>query len=618
MTDVSIGNELKDSFKETNSWVSNNIAFLSDVEQFYRQRSQLEKQYATDLQKLTADYLKKKANKTTAISVGDHPKVTPGSLEAASLVTWTEILSQTELIAKNHHNLSNEFNFKISDQIIALQKHLNMLNERVQNFHDNSLTKKKDEIFENVNKAKKHYDDTCTAMEQTRSKAEKSSNRDKHQKKVNEKELEMNNAKNEYLLKINIANRIKDKFYYQDLPEVLDILQDLNEFKVKQLNNILNLANNLEITNNNKDIKNLERNIQIISENKFTLDTQMFIKHNQTNWKDPQDFYYIPSSIWHDDEHFITNDHELTYLKKILLKANQTNEKYDSILETSREKLNELQTQRANFKTKSDTQDFELKPSMDSLTGYLFTLSNFVIDENVKVAAQVEIETIGNNANDKDLSLDGLRIEKKKTNFFGKLRGSKPKEKIVDVYETNTNSSTFDDSHSIRSSKSQKSQHASHFHIPSLRRNRQQSIASSHNSTGTPTAMALFAYEADGEDEISISPNEQLAVIQPDDNGWALVSKPNTGQQGLVPATYIQIDQNSAGKKKGPEVTPRKGAKKVTYVVALYDYVADGDDELSITAGQKIELLKGDDGGWTLGEVNGKSGLFPSSYVQSV
>ncbi|CAM9016704.1 unnamed protein product [Wickerhamomyces anomalus] len=615
MTEVSIGNELKDGFKETNNWVSNNISFLTDVEQFYRQRSQLEKQYATDLQKLTAEYLKKKANKTTAISVGDEPKITPGSLESASLVTWTEILSQTELIAKNHHNLSNEFNIKISDQIVALQKHLTMLHERVLNFHNNSLTKKKDEIFEQVNKAKKQYDETCTTMEQTRSKAEKSSNREKHQKKVNEKQLEMNNAKNEYLLKINIANRIKDKFYYQDLPEVLDILQDLNEFKTKQLNKLLNLSNTLEINNNNKDIKNLERNIQIISENKHHLDTQMFIKHNQVNWKDPQDFYYIPSSIWHDDEHFITSDQELTYLKTILLKANLTNSKYDSILETAREKLNELQNQRLQLKLKSDIQEFELKNSMDTLNGYLFTLSNFIIDENVKVSAQVEIETIENNANDKDLSLDGLRIEKKKTNIFGKLRGSKPKERIVDTHAAAT-SNTFDDSHSIRSSKSQ---HTG-FHLPSLRRNRQQSSASSTNNS-VSMAMALFPYQADGDDEISIDANEQLVVISPDDNGWTLVSRPNTGEQGLVPSSYIQVDQSSGGggaKKKGPEVTPRKGAKKITYVVALYDYVADGDDELSITAGQKIEVLKGDDGGWTLGEVDGRSGLFPSSYVQNV
>ncbi|CCH41075.1 SLIT-ROBO Rho GTPase-activating protein 1 [Wickerhamomyces ciferrii] len=626
MAEVSIGNELKDGFKETNNWINNNIHFLTDVEQFYRQRSQIEREYATNLNKLTSEFLKKKANKTTSISVGDEPKITPGSLESASLVTWTELLSQTEIIAKNHHNFGNELTIKVADQIISLQKYLSILQEKISNFHNNSLLKRKDEIFENVNRAKKIYDEKCVIMESTRSKIEKSSSsNDKNQRKINEKTVDMNNAKNDYLLKINIANRIKDKFYYQDLPEILDIYQDLNEFKTKQLNKLLNLASNLEINNNNKDNKNLEHCISIIEENKSHLDIQMFIKHNQTNWSDPPDFYYIPSSIWHDDEHFITSNQELSYLKTILLKANQINDKYEPGLESGRETLNSLQTTRINLKQLSDTKEFEFRKASDSLNSYLLTLSNFILDENIKVSSQVEIETIENNANDKDLSLDGLVIQKKKTNFFGKLRGSKPKETIVSTNDNNN------DSQSIRSSKSTKSNHhsSSPFHIPSLRRNRSRNQSSASNTSNSiPSAIAQFPYQADGEDEVSVAANESLVIIEMDDgSGWTKIQN-SIGDSGLVPTSYIQINEipqtsgsgsSGGGKKKGPEVVPKRGAKKISYVQALYDYQSQGDDELTISSGQKIEVLEKDDGsGWTLGEVDGQSGLFPTSYVQEL
>lgn len=69
-------------------------------------------------------------------------------------------------------------------------------------------------------------------------KASKSFDRakDKAGRKLNEKELIMNNDKNDYLIKINIANRIKDKYYHEDVPELLDHLQQLNEVRVRMVN----------------------------------------------------------------------------------------------------------------------------------------------------------------------------------------------------------------------------------------------------------------------------------------------------------------------------------------------------------------------------------------------
>ena len=53
---------------------------------------------------------------------------------------------------------------------------------------------------------------------------------------------------------------------------------------------------------------------------------------------------------------------------------------------------------------------------------------------------------------------------------------------------------------------------------------------------------------------------------------------------------------------------------------AIFDYEARGDDELSLKRGEQVRLISrdalisGDDGWWT-GEVDGRIGIFPSSYV---
>ena len=61
--------------------MSGGIAWLEDIQQFYRERSVIEREYAQKLSGLAKKYFEKKARKTSSLSVGETPTVTPGSLE---------------------------------------------------------------------------------------------------------------------------------------------------------------------------------------------------------------------------------------------------------------------------------------------------------------------------------------------------------------------------------------------------------------------------------------------------------------------------------------------------------------------------------------------------------
>lgn len=75
----------------------------------------------------------------------------------------------------------------------------------------------------------------------------------------------------------------------------------------------------------------------------------------------------------------------------------------------------------------------------------------------------------------------------------------------------------------------------------------------------------------------------------------------------------------SIGKKKGPAVAPRRGAKKVTYVEALYVYEARTSAEFSMHKGDKFVLVKQDCGdGWAEVELNGVTKSVPANYIQIV
>ncbi|CUM64353.1 uncharacterized protein PRCAT00001955001 [Priceomyces carsonii] len=599
--ELSIGNELKDSFKPTSKWISNGIEWLKDIEDFYRSRASLEKEYSAKLKELTKIQFEKKAKISAKLSVGDEPQVTPGSLECASLVMWNELLTQTEAISEEKLKFGDELLQKISENISLLRSRSKNVSKRIESI-DDYLVGEREKVEQEVNKAKKAYDVLCQSTEGARQKVEKSST-DRHQKKLGDKEVDMNIGKNDYLIKINMANRLKDKYYFQDVPELLDYFQELNEGRVSLLNKLLKNASIIERNSNDRIKEKLHTVDATIDQNNPKLDTAMFIKHNATEWSEPPDFYFIPSSIWHDDESLITKEPELTELKRRVAVSSNEYSKYENqcldLKQKLEESIQERKKDRANITLKFDS----------SLIASLSLLERFMQNDTKRVRSEVEVEIIQNFAGDKDLSYSETHSQKKSK--FGFLRGKKH----------SSISNEVSDDQSLHTVKSATSHHTFHSGIFNLRKNKETTNASSPFDGG-PTGKALYPYTATGDDEVSLEAGESFKILDEDDgSGWTMVQIAQ-GSSGLVPSSYIEISREStpSGKKKGPSVAPKKGARRVQYLEALYDYEADGDDELSVKTGDRIILIQEDtDGsGWTEGELDGERGLFPTSYAKKV
>jgi len=166
-------------------------------------------------------------------------------------------------------------------------------------------------------------------------------------------------------------------------------------------------------------------------------------------------------------------------------------------------------------------------------------------------------------------------------------------------------------------------------------------------------AKMLYHFEAAGPGELTVPEGRELVILEPDNgSGWVKVRAGY--KEGLVPASYIEILPSSGptstglapqhtgqstfstnsgssvggasistttttAKKKGPAVAPRRGAKKLRYVEALYDYTAQSDAEHSMVEGERFVLVKDDPGdGWVEVEKGGAVKSVPASYVQLV
>lgn len=594
---ISIGNELKDSFKIVDNWVSNGVEWLGDAEEFYRERAALEKEYLTKLRDLCKRHFDKKAKALAAVSVGDLPQITPGSLECALMVVWNDFLTQTEQVAEEHKLLANELLTKVADNLATLKVKSGNIVRQVQALNEYLVTDKQRSEDE-VTKAKKQYDTLCQHAELARSKTERLA-LDRAQSKYHDKEIEMNIGKNDYLIKLAIANRLKDKYYFQDVPEVVDYLQELNEDRVRLVNKLLKNAGIIE-RNLLDRVKNHLHTIDgTIDQNAPELDTQMFVKHNQASWREPADFVFIPCLFWHADETVVTDEGELPDLKKRLNYGVVGYPDVESACLEAKQTLEELTAARKKTAGDQITLNFD-----SALSQLLQVLLRFMKADAARVRSEVEIEVIQNYCGDMDMTYHEEAPQKKK--LFGiikrptKAAGDEDDQASVALGPVRV--PTFKSSFSLR------------------RKDTGASLASSGGGLGT----ALYQYVASDADEVSIEAGQLFTLVEADEgSGWTRITV--DGQTGLVPTSYLQISapapaSEAGGSRKGPAVAPKRGAKRVQYLEALYDYDADGDDEISIRAGDKIVLVQDDtDGsGWTEGELNNQRGMFPTLYVRKL
>jgi hypothetical protein len=170
---VAFGAELKDGFKQANAWVTGGIQWLDEIQQFYRERSAIEREYSAKLAALAKKYFEKKARKSSSLSVGDNPTVTPGSLESASMTTWTVQLTTLESRAAEHETFGQQIIGSVAEPLKNLTTRFEDLRKQHAEYAV-KLEKERDGTYADLRKTKGKYDSVCQEVEHKRKKIESS------------------------------------------------------------------------------------------------------------------------------------------------------------------------------------------------------------------------------------------------------------------------------------------------------------------------------------------------------------------------------------------------------------------------------------------------------------
>ncbi|KZF23597.1 putative actin polymerization protein Bzz1 [Xylona heveae TC161] len=722
------GAELKDGFKPVNAWVSNGIAWLEEIQQFYRERSAIEKEYSAKLNALAKRYYEKKSKKISSLSVGDTPTMTPGSLESASLTTWTTQLSTVEARAAEHDRFASDLVSQVAEPIKLLAYRHDEIRKRHAE-HAAKLEKERDVSYADLRKSKGAYDAACQEVENRRKKTESSfdHSKTKAQNSYQQQLLNMNNVKNTYLIAINVTNKQKEMYYHEYIPNLLDSLQDLSETRVTTMNGLWALAAELEAATLTRSRQHMDHLCEEIPRNDPALDSLMFARHNIASWQEPGNMGFEPSPVWHDDDAMVVDDHAKTFLRNLLSKSKgqlselrregdrigrevealkrirqnirEGKDKRDEIemvrnLFAMQEQLNQIDHKRITAEVEVATitavvgdltlgasshnfksQTFKIPTNCDLCGERIWGLSAKGFDCrdcgytcHSKCEMKVPADCPGEQSKEERKKLKNERQEAarashveipasadggegpklSRTNTMNSLSSgyaSSPHRSMSGAW-TPTEESVPERSGTIKPTITQSN---------TVRKHRvlapppTQYVGSTGDEAGTDALQPgeqrgkmLYTYQANGEGEITVEEDEAITAVEPDDgSGWMRVR--HSAQVGLVPASYVELQSATTlsvdrpasnfsdsstslagsfvapGKKKGPAVAPKRGAKKLKYVEAIYDYEARSDAEWNMSEGDRFVCITRDAGdGWAEVERGGQVRSVPANYIQDV
>ncbi|KAK5124692.1 hypothetical protein LTR85_001405 [Meristemomyces frigidus] len=733
------GAELLDGFKPVNAWVANGITWLDDIQQFYRERSAIEKEYSQKLNVLAKRYFEKKAKKQSQLSVGDTPTVTPGSLESASMTTWTVQLTTLESRAAEHERFSLQLMSSLAQPLQNLQNRYEDLRKSHADYAS-KLEKERDASYADLRKTKGKYDSVCQEVENKRKKIESSFDmgKTKAQGAYQQQMADMRNMKNTYLIAINVVNKQKERYYHEYVPDLLDSLQALSESRTSTLNKLWSTAASMETDMLVRSTQLLEHLSSEIPRNNPVLDSMMFVRHNASQWQDPPDFAFEPSPVWLDDDAMAADPGSKTFLMNILTKSKSSLGELRRECEAKRREVEGAKRVRQAIREGRDKRD-----EVEVVRAQFYHQEALHEAERKMITAEVEVSTITSNVGDvtvgakrhafrnetfrlpTNCDLCGDRIwglsakgqicndcgftchtkcelkvpadcpgelnkEQKKSikaerqaaaqaqaatpppssngenggGGAGGGRGSMPGLQRSDTMGSmNTLSSGYAASahRSVSGTTLKDSDGAASSPAPRIMSHRvvappPSGYAGSNGADGADglqRGKMLFAYQANGDGELTVPEGQEFSLVEPDDgSGWIKIRPSSPGSSvGLVPASYADLtapppppnkpytdarpvstaasasttslagssDTGSVKKKVGPAVAPRRGAKKVRHVEALYAYSPQAEGETAMEEGERMVLIAPDAGdGWC--EVEGKSGrgVVPASWVREV
>ncbi|KAG8818716.1 hypothetical protein FRC19_010366 [Serendipita sp. 401] len=471
----------------------------------------------------------------------------------------------------------------------------------------------------------------------------------------------MLNSKNNYIVSIALANKAKSNLYQQDIPELEDQFQDIQANLVARL--VESLAQTQTFTHTH--LKSLtikaEQATSAIAKVDITRDQNLFIAFNLRHFTPPPDWKFEACASYYDTGTINTEPGPKVFLQNRFTRAQAKLEEAKGLMQTKDQEANgvrvqvakeiadektdkylELRHQVTQYNTSVVLIQKELEVLSTALGGdvgaqqpHNFKSSTFSIPATCEYCHSSiwGLAKQGKTCKSCGISVHARCEMKIPAECTGTTAKSGHSKNSLSITKTDSNSG-----HGGPSLMSPKSSLTTAVATPSTFTTAVATPSSfttqpPHEEHPTVMGKVVFDFTASSPFELTVEEGDRVKVLEEDDgSGWVKIQRESTGKSGLVPASYVKLDSDEDSDEEEvmqppsmPVPEPTTVQRSGKYVVAIYPYEAQGDDELALAEGQRYELTGGEHGGDRYGEgwwegisADGRHGIFPSNYVQHI
>ncbi|KAF9499043.1 hypothetical protein BDN71DRAFT_1480868 [Pleurotus eryngii] len=622
------GKALPDQVDRIANLFDAHLGLVSDVREIHREQAAIEREYAAKLQALARRAAEKRSRTEASFVLGDEPTKAwdENTLKRSTLDSaYGAIVNSLVNTAQDHINVADTLTTQVVDVLKAIEKKNEDLKKKELQFFQKLLSNR-DRIYSDRVK----YDDECSEVESHRlkqSRAQDDRHAERASRQAEQQKNDMLNSKNVYIISTTLANRAKAKFYDEDLPGLEDELQSrLTMAFVQVLQHSQGLQQrHLDILKSR--LAAVESALGSVNPAK---DEDLFIEHNIRAFALPGDWVFEPCSIRYDTPDMSVEPGPKVFLQNKLAKCRTKLQELDPLVDSKRKDYDQL----TKIAAARDA-DRALGSTDEIINDYFDARQQLTVFSTSQCILRAEADTIVSALGGDEggrmphtfksssfsiptqcgyckSSIWGLSKQGKTCKLCGLSVHNKCELKIPANCQE-SDGPTFSPTSTRSSAPSRESSLMASSTNPSasslVRETKEDAAEEAY-----PQARVQFDFVATSEFELGVTDGLLVHVLEPDDgSGWVKVANAN-GQSGLVPASYIEAI--------GDEPQPPPDIDHWAVVRAIYAYVAQGADEISIKEGEQIELTSGPAGGqfygdgwWEGLDGQGRKGIFPSNYV---
>ncbi|XP_014673082.1 PREDICTED: SH3 domain-containing protein 19-like [Priapulus caudatus] len=137
-----------------------------------------------------------------------------------------------------------------------------------------------------------------------------------------------------------------------------------------------------------------------------------------------------------------------------------------------------------------------------------------------------------------------------------------------------------------------------------------------HYTVTGPHGIVLHDFVGQQADELSFTTGDVIEILEKVDDDW--MKGKNVNKTGIFPKSYIRVVIPLPQKAAPRAAAQHHGVVTGPRCRARFDFDAEQDDELAFSEGATIALRERVSNDWLRGELAGRTGIFPSVYVEIV